>query len=508
IRKQKDILEHTKKKMQRQETAGARQEIKEQTQAVSIPATTNIDVIALAVETKTSSEAVTQLTPAEKALEAGRKYVILPNIKKRRRHDKKLDIAMIEAVEKMLVKPAGKLLKHASLPQLNRVIEREMKVPWKIRVYRASLPNLLNFDEYKTRKRMPAGEDERDWVRKIWNRWFDQVFPPTPDDSDHVDVDFRDQEPVDREENEKPCTEVVSNILSQDVSEIEPILDTPENRQIYQIILQEIEKLSGSDETTNRHTAFDFCRRGALYRKIGQLKKAEMDLNRAIDMESDLLDAYWHRHLLFILQDRKAAALDDLKLILTKNKHHPGAHRSMAEINKQQNDTTMAIFNYSSAIKVNPSDHEAYFQRAQMYEQRGDMLLAMEDYAKAMKIMPSRTDAIMKHAMYYFENGNWQSAIKDFTQMLKVDPLSATAYLYRGQAYTKLNNWVSAVQDFSSAIHHDPHNWQAFFLRACILRKAHPRKALQDFSVSLLLNDTEDNYLSYLHRGILYDSLK
>jgi hypothetical protein len=27
-------------------------------------------------------------------------------------------------------------------------------------------------------------ENEREWVRKIWNIWFDQVFPPTPVDSE------------------------------------------------------------------------------------------------------------------------------------------------------------------------------------------------------------------------------------------------------------------------------------------------------------------------------------
>jgi len=60
--------------------------------------------------------------------------------------------------------------------------------------------------------------------------------------------------------------------------------------------------------------------------------------------------------------------------------------------------------NYSQAIKQNPGDHEAYFQRALMYEKRGEMLLALEDFSKVKKIKPTRTDAILKHGMYYFEN--------------------------------------------------------------------------------------------------------
>ena len=39
-----------------------------------------------------------------------------------------------------------------------------------------------------------------------------------------------------------------------------------------------------------------------------------------------------------------------------------------AEIYRKVDDITMAIINYTQAIKVNPQDHEAYFRRAQMYE--------------------------------------------------------------------------------------------------------------------------------------------
>ncbi|GFN98631.1 tetratricopeptide repeat protein 6, partial [Plakobranchus ocellatus] len=451
-----------------------------------------------------------ELTPAEKALLAGRNYVILPKKKKKKRGRRTMDVAKIEAVEKMLTEmPPNRLKRHGSMPKLNKIVDREMRVSWHVRSYRASIPDLLNFDEYRTRKRMPVSEDEREWVRSIWNKWFDEVFPPTPEVSEDEDEEVEEatHEAVEKKEEKKKKKDPISDILSQDVEEIDPIVDTPENAQIYQILCEEIEKLSGEIEKMYNPSAFHFCRRGALYRKIGQLRKAENDLDRAISMEPGLLDAYWHRHLLYILQDRKSAALEDLNFIMKTNKNHSGAYRSMAEIYKRQGDITMAIINYSSAIKYNPLDHEAYYQRAQLYEQRGDVLLAMEDYTKAMRIMPSRTDAIMKHGMYYFENENWTHAVNDFTELLRVDPLNSTAYLYRGRAYAKMNNWVPAVHDLSSAIHLDPYSWQAFYQRACILRKAHPMRALQDYSVSLLLNDSEENLMSYLHRGILYNAL-
>ncbi|XP_012943224.1 uncharacterized protein LOC101857057 [Aplysia californica] len=508
ISEQRRLLERAKKQIRVQDAFEELEKMEaEEENVVQLPATEEYDSLTISHTPKPVED---ELTPAEKALMAGRNYVILPKKKKKKRGQRTMDLAKIEAAEKMLtMRPPNKLERHGSMPKLNKVVEREMRVPWQVRSYRASIPDLLNFEEFKTKKRMPSGEEDREWVRGIWNTWFDQVFPPTPEDSEaeEEEEEAGQRTEENKDEKKKGKKDPVSDILSQDIEAIDPIADTPENAEIYQILLEEIEKLSQVINTMFNPTAFDYCRRGALYRKIGQLKKAEMDLDMAISLEPDLLDAYWHRHLLFILQDRKAAALDDLNYIMKKNKNHSGAYRSMAEIYKKQGDVTMAIINYSSAIKFNPLDHEAHFQRAAMYEERGEMLLAMEDYTKAMRIMPSRTDAIMKHGMYYFENEVWQNAINDFTELLKVDPLNATAHLFRGRAYAKMNNWVPAVEDLSAAIHLDPFNWQSFYQRACILRKAHPKRALQDYSVSLLLNDSEENVMSYLHRGILYNTL-
>ena len=39
-----------------------------------------------------------------------------------------------------------------------------------------------------------------------------------------------------------------------------------------------------------------------------------------------------------------------------------------AQIHREGGDVTMAIVNYTQAIKLDPEDYEAYYQRAEMYE--------------------------------------------------------------------------------------------------------------------------------------------
>ncbi|KAK7097844.1 uncharacterized protein [Littorina saxatilis] len=468
----------------------------------------NVDILRIYRTPKKEDE----LTPAEKALLAGRSYVVLTK-KKKKRVKHPLDMARLESIEKFLSMPPHRLTRTNSLPKLKRTVERELRVPQKVRHRKGSLPGILDFDLYKTFKRKPKESDEREWVRDVWNKWFDEVYPPPPPDSEDDFEDDASQTDAHTaissdvySRDHRKSKGSVPDILSEEIDMIEPFADAEENAEIITILREEVDKLTNLIDSMTPPMAFDLARRGALYRKLGMLHKAGEDLSRAIKMEPMLLDAYWHRHLLYVLQDKKQQALDDLNYIMKHNKTHAGAYRSMAEIYRKQDDLTMAVLNYSQAIKMNPTDHDAYFQRAQLYEQRGEKLLALEDYSNCMKLMPTRTDAIMKHGMHYFLNENWVSAINDFTELLRVDPLNAEGRLFRGRAHAKMSQWSAASEDLSSAIHLDPRKWEAFYHRACVLRKAHPKRALQDYSVSLLINDSEDNIMSYLHRGILYNA--
>ncbi|XP_041358343.1 uncharacterized protein LOC121375146 isoform X3 [Gigantopelta aegis] len=459
-----------------------------------------------------SSQAMKEMkTPSEEALLAGRSYVILPKRSKMKK--RRVNMARIEAVEEFLRRPTRKIERSDSLHNVTRVIERELRVPSRIRHHRWSVPNIFDFKEYKTKRGIMKSEDEREWVRGIWNTWFDQVYPPTPSSSEDEDdyemtESYQDTSSVNvADDKSSKKKDSINSLLVDDIDSLEPIPDTEENAEILEILRDEIDKLTRQIELAKEPLAFDFCRRGGLYRKVGEVKKALEDLNRAIDMEPLLLDAYWHRHLLYILQGKQQAAMDDLNFIVKKNKSHAGAYRSLAEMFQKVDDITMAIINYTQAIKVNPQDHEAFFRRAQMYEKRGDMLLAMEDYSIASKILPARTDAILKRGLYYFKNHIWYNAINDFTDMLRVEPDSAVARLYRGRAYAKQQQWKLAIEDLAAAIHFDPNSWEAYYYRACILRKSHPNRSLMDYSISLMINDTDENIMSYLHRGILYDAM-
>ena len=86
--------------------------------------------------------------------------------------------------------------------------------------------------------------------------------------------------------------------------------------------------MTGIIEASDRPRGFDYCRRGAIRRKLGHIGQAMEDLNMAIEMEPLMLDAFWHRHLIHILLNKRKEALEDLNFIIKMNKTHAQAYKS------------------------------------------------------------------------------------------------------------------------------------------------------------------------------------
>jgi hypothetical protein len=66
-------------------------------------------------------------TPAERALEAGRAYVLLPKKKKKKR--KHVDMARIDEIEHFLNQDGRKLQRSCSMIDITRPVERLLRVP-------------------------------------------------------------------------------------------------------------------------------------------------------------------------------------------------------------------------------------------------------------------------------------------------------------------------------------------------------------------------------------------
>uniref|UniRef100_A0ABM5FAT0 Tetratricopeptide repeat protein 6 isoform X2 n=1 Tax=Pogona vitticeps TaxID=103695 RepID=A0ABM5FAT0_9SAUR len=434
---------------------------------------------------------------AEKARKAGITYIVFPKKTSRRKSLKSgrcITPQVLETVYDKLNEPPRILKRSVSLGKLPTHNKFIIQVSRAVQHYRSpSLPCWLDFAKFlEEQGRKPEDTDDYLFVRMIWNKWFDELYPPSRPSTEDKSVSSKKER--EEETKEKEITDSVN-----------PLLIEGRTEELEQC-LSEINRISQINEECL--SAFNYCRRGALYRKIGKMKAAMDDLEKAISLEPKLVNAYWHRHLLFLYHNKILQALEDLNFIIKCNKNNADAYLSRADIYKRQGDNSLAIINYTLAMRCRPTDDEIYYKRGEAYEQEGDLLLAMEDYSKCLCYNPKRIDALMKHGIYYFNKSAWNVAINDFTTVIEEDPNNAEARTYRGRAHLKQKQYKNSAEDFSAAIHLNPRNWLAYYYRGCILRKIDPKQALQDFSISVLLDDSYDNLGAFLHRGVLYAEQK
>ncbi|KAG8516456.1 Tetratricopeptide repeat protein 6, partial [Galemys pyrenaicus] len=546
----------------------------------------NIDTILDNLQHKHSLRNLS-LSLIEASKQAGITYIVYPK-KKKMKWRKKLKFQKLTTVYEELTKPPKiihRSTSHGILPGQKKYL---LKLPLYERLYRCpSVPHVLDFDKFVERRGgIKEHPDLRTWALGIFKKY--QRRKSTKGKVVKIAVHSDQSEAAEAVKKAKKLklsdslqSDLPPDVIKHYISEVEILTQEINNKEIY--------------------PAFSYCRRGAIYRKLGKLQSAMIDLQKAIDLEPLFLNAYWHRHFIYLFQDKINEALDDLNYIIKYNKNNAEAYLSKAEIFRRKNEITLAILNYTQAIKCKPMDADIYFRRGEAYEIE-NKVLAIDDFSKCIFYDPQRTDALLKRGMFYYDNENWVSAIQDFTALLKINPHNSQASMadqlneewfeefkkafspfvrgyesitekelgtvmidfpefltiitrkmkdidsegeireafcvfekdgndcisatelrhvvtklgkmltnkktYRGRAYFKRRFYKLAAQDFSFAIHLDPDNWLALYYRACLFRKTNPLRALQDYSVSVLLNDGDENVASFLHRGILYADLK
>jgi len=153
-----------------------------------------------------------------------------------------------------------------------------IKVSPAIKRYQSpSVPSLLDFEKFaKVRGGIPKETSARAWVSGLWSCWFDETFPTCGT------VPEEDTELL---EGAKAVGSQETNLQIELVDSIQPVLlegavfSTEE-------LEEEVRRLTDLIEKVEHPSAFQYCRRGAIRRKLGKLKSAMDDLEKVSLMPS------------------------------------------------------------------------------------------------------------------------------------------------------------------------------------------------------------------------------
>jgi tetratricopeptide (TPR) repeat protein len=166
-------------------------------------------------------------------------------------------------------------------------------------------------------------------------------------------------------------------------------------------------------------------------------------------------------------------------------------------------DYDKAISDYNEAIRLNPNDASAYYNRALAYYYKNDYDKAISDYSEAIRLNPNSAQAYGDRGAAYRHKNDYDKAISDYNEAIRLNPNNASAYYNRALAYYYKNDYDKAISDYNEAIRLNPDSAQAYSNRGAAYRhKNDYDKAISDYNEAISLNPNDAE--AYYNRGIAY----
>lgn len=148
-------------------------------------------------------------------------------------------------------------MSHGILPEQKKYL---LKLPLYDRPFRCpSLPAYLNFDKFAESKGgIPKNSDFQTWILDIFSKRKTTRKEKVVKIIVPKDVPVKEKEPPKLELNDSLKCDLPPEVIKHYESEVEILTEEINNKKTY--------------------SAFSYCRRGALYRKLGKLQSAMDDL--------------------------------------------------------------------------------------------------------------------------------------------------------------------------------------------------------------------------------------
>jgi serine/threonine protein kinase len=107
-------------------------------------------------------------------------------------------------------------------------------------------------------------------------------------------------------------------------------------------------------------------------------------------------------------------------------------------------------------------------EQAYAEERKGDHSLAVHDYSEAIRLQPSDGKTYKARGKIYVEMKQYEKAIGDFTEAIRLKQADAGLYHDRAHAYEQLKEYEKAIADFAVAIRLEPGNASYYNERATV----------------------------------------
>lgn len=181
--------------------------------------------------------------------------------------------------------------------------------------------------------------------------------------------------------------------------------------------------------------------------------EAIKDYSKAIRRDGSDPSLYKYRGDLNLAQGHNLKALYDYeRLLWVKGKDATAADRlRVAKLKEYTGSYDDAIACYSSFIKEDNLNDEAYKARAIAYAKKGKVYEAIADYSTTLRLNPYQTSVYKDRGILLVQIRSYRRGIDDLNKAIALEPKNGQLYYYRGVANKALGRAEAANADYARA---------------------------------------------------------
>ncbi|HRH65582.1 MAG TPA: tetratricopeptide repeat protein [Bacteroidia bacterium] len=287
-----------------------------------------------------------------------------------------------------------------------------------------------------------------------------------------------------------PEGEVRKKQMSPVIAKADGLQGLYSRNQFEQVISQCTMYLQSDNNTTPEY----FYWRAKAYAATNNYKRALADLNQAVSIDENYLDAYEFRALLKLHNEDRSGALSDYSILKSKDPKNDFYFISSARAQREVGDYNKAVRDYESALQLNPENAITYFELGEVEFLTNENEIATKNFIRAIekkKIYPeanyylgqiamkeAKSDRYLRAGNYFklaisqglsnelknkiqqtadeFYNSvkdmsNPQNALAPLNCAIQIYDNKSDYYIARGNAYSKMGDLRKAIADYRTA---------------------------------------------------------
>jgi tetratricopeptide (TPR) repeat protein len=183
------------------------------------------------------------------------------------------------------------------------------------------------------------------------------------------------------------------------------------------------------------------------------------------------------------------AALEDYNRAIELFPEYPVAYNNRGNLLLAIGQLTEAMKDFDRALVLAPGYAAAYSNRANAEMRLGKSDVAIRDFTKSIELMPASAPPLSGRGLAYLAVDKPHAAIRDFSRAVSADARFASAYRNRAEARMTVGQRDEAVEDLSRAIAFDVNNTELYVVRGyAYLLNGDTASALKDFAHAIELD--------------------